>query len=242
MQNDSNFQPHSNKIIVQQSSFPNIRNFSEFDEHYYSADNIRRYFSGRLLLLQLIGIFLIIYLFTLPVFSVLSTWAAIFYFEGENIFGILAIITVSYSIYLIVTSFQNHLAINPIIGWIIIWSTMIIEPNQFLAIVNLLFALFLFELANIQKIYSSYLSNYSTYPNQQYQELFNLKIIFDQHLQFFLRLGTGIIAVSWLIIAFFDQVRLNLGGEGSIVIPILGISIIGIYFVFSPKFLRSLHI
>lgn len=206
------------------------------------SDVVRAGIKRRLLVLQLLGGFFIIAFLTFPVLTFFQELSKIISLPEERTVIIFTILLLLLTLYLFYTNLRNRIAISQGLGLIIVWLTVSTESNPFFSVVKLLVALFLFELPNIQKTYSRYLDYYSNYPAEQYNELDRLKALLDQHLQFLFLMGMAVLAVSWIVLAIFDQVSITLGGlQGTVMIPLIGLGAVVFYFMFSPRLMRTLR-
>ncbi|MHA2362873.1 MAG: hypothetical protein ACXAC7_02870 [Candidatus Hodarchaeales archaeon] len=228
----------SNTAVIDYSS--DLLEITHIEEKKLFSDQIRSSLTNRLRVLQLVGSFLVIFLFTYPTMAFIFELSKVVNVQETNFLITITLFVIFFTIILIYTSFRNRIAINQGLAFIFIWIAISPEPNQFFAVVKLILGLFLFELPKIQRFYSQYMNYYSSYPNTQFDELHRLSILFDQHLFFYIRIGIGITALSWMILAVYDQLNFDLGHEGSIVIPIIGICLVALYLFFSPKFLLTL--
>ena len=187
------------------------------------SKNIRRSIQLRLSLLQLIAIFLVIYLVTLPIFNylnILISFPSITNREESCVNAVIIIISFV-SLILIIFILKSRPSIGTFLFIFIIIIIILNEINPFWLSFKFCAALFFYELPIIIQYYSDVFKSYQTYSSQQITELDHLRILLDKHVGFLLSMTAIMIGGSWFLIILSDRIIIDLGEESGVTIPLI---------------------
>ena len=206
------------------------------------SKDIRRSIRFRLTLLQIIAIFLVIYLVTLPIFNYLNllvTFPSITNREESFIFAVIVFTSfLSLLLVILILRAKPHIGIFFLI--LIILIVILNEIDPFWLSFKFCAALFFYELPIIIHYYSDIFQGYQSYSSQQITELNQLRILIDKHIGFLLSITAVMIGSSWLLIILSDRIVLNLGGEAGVTIPLIILIIIAIIAYFRSDISKSI--
>ena len=207
------------------------------------SKNIRRSFRLRISFLKSITFFLVIYLITLPVFDYLNQVLnhPRITFREEYVIYFILLITSVLSIYWIITVSQAKFTLNKYLFLFIIVLLFISELNPFWLTFKFSAALIFYEIPIIVKYYDKIFQGYQSYSPQQITEFSQLQILFDRHFGHIITLNAVMIGTSWILIVLADRIRIDLGNQAGVTIPIILIVVIVILVYFRSDISNTLY-
>jgi hypothetical protein len=211
-------------------------------EKFEFSREIRKSLQYRIKLLQIITIFLIIYLITFPVFDYLNNVIKHpnITFREEGIILLFLFFFIVFSLFLMINTLREKIHINKYIFLFIIISLIITEINPFWLSFKFTAAIFFYEIPFIIRYYSEVFNGYQTYSFQQILEFNRLRMLLDKHVGHLLTLAATMIGSTWILIIISDRIIVDLGNEAGVTIPLIILVIVAILIYFRPDVSNTL--
>ena len=207
------------------------------------SKNIRRSIQLRLAFLQILAIFLVIYLVTLPIFNyldILVSFPSITNREESFVNAVFILISFV-SLILIIFILKSKPSIGTFLFIFIIIMLILNEINPFWLSFKFCAALFFYELPIIIHYYGDMFKGYQTYSSLQITELNHLRILLDKHVGFLLSMTAIMLSGSWFLIILSDRIVLNLlGDEAGVTFPLLILIFITVIAYFRSDISKSM--
>ncbi|MFW9928871.1 MAG: hypothetical protein ACFFD1_05745 [Candidatus Thorarchaeota archaeon] len=185
--------------------------------------NIRRSIILRLRMLQIIAIFLVIYLIAYPLFRIIQILVnlnEVSNREEPAIFAFVIAIIIITS-FLIIQVILGRPHIGSYLFILILILILLQEDNPFYLSFKFSCAIFFYELPIIIHYYTDIFKGYKSYSSTRINEINHLRIALDRHVGFLLTLVSTMIANTWILLFFVDRIKIDLGGEAGVTLPLI---------------------